>query len=557
MKEKKYLIYGVCLVLILLVGLTYAYFSIIILGEKKKVTVNTTDLRIVFDNGDDIEGINIEPGWSITKTFSVENKTSNEYKYNLVFKDLINTFVTKGYLVYKITSTNNGYNMSDYKDIPKSNTLKNKVIEYSVPISSNTKQEYTIEIKYISDDNVDQGDDMGKELSAYLYIEEGTENMYAGYEEGTLGYQIMKDNPTRKTRSNNNNGTNDFATPFNETTSGTLFTSTESIAGITSTPQEVYYYAGNTTNNWVKFGKYENDWYYCNKGGRNITHSTSQLEGYDCEKIASKNDDIYWRIIRTNHDESVRLLYSGTSTDTTIGYIGTNYYNVNDGSPEKFGYKYGSSDDKLDDIRMNTTDSVIKTTIDSWYQNNLTNYKKYLSTCAVYCNDRNLGNEQTYNNLDSDFNFVAYDRLDEENNGVSATPTYNCSDIRDGFSVENTNAKLDYPIALMTADEIAFAGGVVFQKMSTPYAWFTSNSVGTSITGDFSNLWWTLTPLNFKDNYISMYTWRPSDAEIYYNWINSKLKIRPAISLKSCTLYGTGNGTAENPYTILETESGC
>ena len=33
--------------------------------------------------------------------------------------------------------------------------------------------------------------------------------------------------------------------------------------------------------------------------------------------------DIYWRIIRTNEDNSVRLLYSGTSHDTEEGYIGS------------------------------------------------------------------------------------------------------------------------------------------------------------------------------------------------------------------------------------------
>ena len=190
--------------------------------------------------------------------------------------------------------------------------------------------------------------------------------------------KILADNPTRSTRSNNNNGTNDFATPLTSTTTGTLFTGTESIAG--STTKEVYYYAGNTTNNWVKFAGF------------------------------------YWRIIRTNHDSSIRLLYVGTSPVTTTGNIGTSAFNTSKNSPKYVGYKYGE-DTSLDIIRNNTTDSTIKTTIDTWYKNNLINYTKYLSTSAVYCNDRRLGTGQTYS-ASSKFYFAPYYRMDYDTDGA-------------------------------------------------------------------------------------------------------------------------------------------
>ena len=242
----------------------------------------------------------------------------------------------------------------------------------------------------------------------------------------TLLSQILKDNPTRSTRSNNNNGTNNFAAPLTATTTGTLFTGTESITGITDSPKEVYYYAGNTTNNWVKFAGF------------------------------------YWRIIRTNHDSSIRLLYVGTSPDTTSGNIGEGNFNSSYNSPKYVGYKYGE-DTSLDTIRNNTTDSKIKTYVDNWYKNNLINYTKYLSTSAVYCNDRSLGTGQTYS-TSSKFNFASYYRMDYDTKGAKANPSYNCTDIRDAFSVDNTSAKLDYPISLMTADEIVFAGGVAYTK---------------------------------------------------------------------------------------------
>ena len=338
-------------------------------------------------------------------------------------------------------------------------------------------------------------------------------------EEPTLLSQILKDNPTRSTRSNNNNGTNDFATPLTTTTTGTLFTSTESITGITDSPKEVYYFAGNTTKNWVKFA------------------------------------NLYWRIIRTNHDGSIRLLYVGTSHDTTGGNIGTSTFNTNSNSTKYVGYKYGE-DTSLDTIRNNTTDSTIKTYIDTWYQNNLTNYTKYLSTSAVYCNDRSEGTGQTYNytsSPSSKFNFAPYYRMDYDTDGAAANPSYNCSDIRDAFSVDNTSAKLDYPVSLMTADEIAFAGGVAYQTMSTPYAWFISNSAGSKVSSD----WWSLSPIRWDGSYARVWGWNFGIAYLSNVNVGVASAVRPALSLKSCIKYSTGNGTYNEPYEIKETTSGC
>ena len=508
--QRKQLTLVIVSLLVVVLSVSLAYFTAQIIGKGKDVSVTSANLQIVFTDSDGaLTETDIEPGWSATKTFTIKNDTKTEYKYNIVIKDLVNTFVTNGYLQYKITTTNGGYNMTEFKDIPKSSAPKDTILAYSVSIPVGVTQSYTIEFKYANDESVDQSDDMGKKLSGTLFITEGTE------EPVTLLSQILKDNPTRSTRSNNNNGTNDFATTLTTTTTGTLFTSTESITGITDTPKEVYYYAGNTTNNWVKFA------------------------------------NIYWRIIRTNHDSSIRLLYVGTSHDTTTGNIGTSLFNQNYNSPKYVGYKYGE-DTSLDTIRNNTTDSTIKTTIDTWYQNNLTNYTKYLSTSAVYCNDRSLGTGQTYS-ASANFNFASYYRMDYDTDGASANPSYNCTDIRDAFSIDNTNAKLDYPVSLMTADEIAFAGGVAFQTMNTPYAWFISNSVGTQV----STSWWSLSPYYWYGGRAFVWYWNSVFAYLNYYLVDPSPAVRPAISLKSCIKYSTGDGTSESPYEIVETSSGC
>ena len=566
MQKKQTILVVASLLLVVVLSVTLAYFTAQIIGKGKDVLVTSADLKIIFTDTDgNIEGNGITPGWGDTKTFTIENKSNETYKYNIVIQDLVNTFVTNGYLQYKITSTNNGYNMTEFKDVPKSETATDTILAYSASIDVGVTQTYTVEFIYKNDESVDQSEDMGKTLSGKLFITEGTINIYAGYEKGTLGYQIMGDNPTRGTRSNNNNGTNDFATPLTATTTGTLFTSTESITGITDSPKEVYYYAGNTTNNWVKFGTFASDLvrgYYSATSTSFKEYTTleecNSASSYNtnCSYAWRKGDPMYWRIIRTNHDGSIRLLYAGTSPDTTEDYIGESAFNARSNSPKYAGYKYGE-DTSLDTIRNNTTDSKIKTYIDTWYKNNLTNYTKYLSTSTVYCNDRSEGTGQIYNytsSPSSQFNFASYYRMDNDTKGAKANPSYNCTDKRDAFSVDNTSAKLDYPIALMTADEIAFAGGVAKTKMNTPYAWFTINSAGSQV----STYWWSLSPVWWGDeNSSSVWYWRFDSAYLNEGIVFVPCTVRPVLSLKSCTLYSTGNGTAETPYEIVETSSGC
>ena len=574
--QKKQTILVVASLLVVVLSVTLAYFTAQIIGKGKNVTINSADLKIIFTDTDgSISGTNIEPGkWNVTKTFTIENKSNETYKYNIVIQYLVNTFVTNGYLQYKITSTNGGYNMTEFKDVPKSSVTTDTILAYSASIDVGVTQTYTVEFIYKNDESVDQSDDMGKTLSGKLFITEGTKDFYAGYEEGTLGYKIMRDNLTRSTRTT--------FTAFTENTTGTLFTSTEQIG--TNPVKDVYYYAGNTTNNWVKFGKitesscsykgkkvyyfdendnagnpenetectstnicnfgkYDYDYDYvvglteseCKKGGKWITEKATWN--------GPSTKDIYWRIIRTNADESIKLLYAGTSLNTTSGYIGWSFF-------PSAGYKYGTTD-SLENNRLNTNDSTIKTYVDNWYKNNFTAYTKYLSNDAVYCNDRNLLSVQT--STSNSFYYAPYKRIKNKQ------PTYNCTNMSDAFSVNNTSAKLDYPIALMTADEVAFAGGEESASLTEPYAWYYTNANGECITGD--RWWWTFSPYGDPDdgkNFLVL----TQDQSNYIGTLSSchncgDYPVRPSVSLKSCIKYSTGDGSATNPYTILETESGC
>ena len=544
--QKKQLTLVIVSLLVVVLSVSLAYFTAQIIGKGKDVSVSSADLKIIFTDTDgNIEGNGITPGWSNSKTFTVKNDTKTEYKYNIVIKDLLNTFVTEGYLQYKITSTNGGYNMTEFKDVPKSSAPKDTILAYSVSIPVGLTQSYTIEFKYVNDESVDQSEDMGKTLSGILFITEGTE-------QPTLLSQILNDNPTRDTR-------NTYNAVFTNNTTGTLFTATEKNVHNTI-DTTVYYYAGNTTNNWVKFGKFQND--LIRYRGSGITALYGEYSTMDeCTSVYSKcteykyantGDDIYWRIIRTNSDGSVRLLYAGTSPDTTTGCIGKSAFNTSENSPKYVGYMYGENADTLVNAKTNTNNSTIKTYIDNWYASNMTSYTKYLSTTAVYCNDRTEKTSGTYNTGSTDFYYAPNARVFK-----NYAPSYDCTEASDAFSGSNTSAKLTYPIALMTVDEIMRAGGTSSNNLTSPYAWYYLNSSGESITGASSS--WLLSPRGWYDSHANAFSviGSPGPGALNYNDLSFTLAVRPAISLKSCIKYGIGDGSATNPYTILETESGC
>ena len=380
--QKKQTILVVASLLVVVLSVTLAYFTAQIIGKEKNVTINSADLKIIFTDSDGaISGSNIEPGWSDTKTFTIENKSNETYKYNIVIQDLVNTFVTNGYLQYKITSTNGGYNMTEFEDVPKSSVATDTILAYSASIDVGVTQSYTVEFIYKNDESVDQSDDMGKTLSGTLYIEKGTEKPFSGE---TLVEAIKYYNPTIQTRT-------DFSKVLTDNNTNTLYTSTED-------SKTVYYFAGNATDNWVKFGTFTSDGpirgYFDVSGTFSKEYTTleecNSASSYNinCSYAWKKDDPIYWRIIRTNSDGSVRLLYHGTSTTAIDAYIGESAFNATDNDPMYVGYMYGTSG-SLANNRLNTNDSTIKGVIDNWYKDNLnTNYGKYLSTTAVYCNDR-------------------------------------------------------------------------------------------------------------------------------------------------------------------------
>ena len=173
MKRKKELIVILSSLLVIVLSVSVAYFTTKILGTGKEISVESADLKVIFTSGSGtINGTNIEPGWtSGENTFTVKNESNGIYNYNIVIKDLVNTFVTTGFLQYKITSTDGGYNMTDFADVPKSSTKTDTVLAKNISLAKGATHTYKVEFKYNNSDTVDQSEDMKKVLSGNIFIE--------------------------------------------------------------------------------------------------------------------------------------------------------------------------------------------------------------------------------------------------------------------------------------------------------------------------------------------------------------------------------------------------
>ena len=572
-KNNYYLLMGIsifCLIVIVFTS-SYAYFKTQVRGEGKgmNVILGTIDLDITENSISTNNLLPISDSSKDTKAqikdFTVK-RTSNSntdvcYNLYLVVDSISSNIKNSKYLKYELTDGSNvvsgnlsklGYN-SDGKGYIL--LAKNKYLSKS----DTTGNTYKLKIWLSYDKSANQNDLLNSNITTHIYASGNNGNTCPGSVDTviipTLYEQILADNSAIKTRT-------DFNTTFTETNTGTLYKATEQIG--TNPVKDVYYFAGDAKNNWVKFGKYQNDLikyrgYYSATNPSYREYSTmdecTSASSYNknCTeyKYANTGDDIYWRIIRTNSDGSIKLLYAGTSPDTTSGYIGTSIFNTSTNDPMYVGYKYGTTD-SLENNRLNTNDSTIKTYIDNWYNNNLSSYSKYISTEAIYCNDRELVPESTYKTDGTTFYYAPFGRLN-----TNKTPTYNCTNIKDAFSGSNSEAKLTYPIGLMTADEIAYAGGKAITSLPSPYAWYYLNSAGGSITG--STIWCSLSPSYWLGSLSGVWVVYGFGLPGYLNGnsVADTYAVRPAISLKSCIKYSTGNGTANNPYTIEEISSGC
>ena len=232
---------------------------------------------------------------------------------------------------------------------------------------------------------------------------------------------------------------------------------------------------------------------------------------------------------KDNHDEIVKNnLYSCLNTSCDVVYKVTGYSDDTTIIVQPISY----SSKSLVTAQSNNKDSNIKISIDNWYKSNMINYESYLAD-TVFCNDRSISSGTGYK-LDQYTYYTTWNRnLDKR------TPSLKCVQDNDKLKVSNPNAKLDYPVALITADEVVLAGGVIDTPNSNYYLY----------NGQYQ---WTISPSYFDANHFHAYVWLVVLSGDLNPWrhVANSVGIRPVINLRSDVQIAKGDGTALNPYVI-------
>ena len=277
-----------------------------------------------------------------------------------------------------------------------------------------------------------------------------------------------------------------------------------------------YYYNGQVDNNYIIFGKYTKDMYI-----NNNTLYDECPSGETCTKIASKGDDMLWRIIRINGDGSIRLIYNGT--------IGNSKYNSSDNDPIYVGYKYTQYNNH--GLGNNST---IKSYLDNWYKNNLSapKYEQYI-VGSIFCTNRNAFSDSDKTNPLYDYE-TSTQYFQNYNNTVS---NLECSNSKDRFYINssfNSNGILDNPIGLLSYEEAFLMG------LNT-----SSDSTSNYLTNELN--FWTLTPSHYNGGAYNFYV--NKNGKIENKKVSDPLAIRPVISISANTPV-IGDGSRDNPYTF-------
>ena len=266
--------------------------------------------------------------------------------------------------------------------------------------------------------------------------------------------------------------------------------------------------------------------------------------------------NLWWRIIRINGDGTIRLIYDGTTAHdngeiSEDRQIGTSQFNLANNDNMYVGYMYTS-----EEIHGTTTSSTIKTAVDTFYEQKLVSYASYIDTNAGFCGDRSP--------LVSPVSVTASTYYDGYLRVLMSTPTLICKNNADLYTVSSSNQgnkALQYPIGLITVDEVIFSGNgggvfdgnynytksIIDSYLITGYLFITITHagyyipLGSGVTSTLPGA--TLFVVN------PIYETGTTNGIIGDQGVERKFRIRPVINLKS-NVKIIGDGTKENPYKI-------
>ena len=245
MKDKKILLAVILTsVFLIITGITYAYFSLVVSGNDVAETINvsTTKIELIYTDGNEIKVDSIEPKWTTTKTITVENTGNEEAYYALGWQKLYNE-IQKEELVIRSTCTSSGATGGTCENtsnvvIPQTAEVtaeSNKVLypyKENVKILPGETHTYTVTIEFINYDDKAQNYNQGKRFYGVLGAAESTKKLPT-----TLANYLIDNYSTLG------------LTKIDQTATGNQNYATSE-----------YRYQGKTPNNYITFNGEQNVW---------------------------------------------------------------------------------------------------------------------------------------------------------------------------------------------------------------------------------------------------------------------------------------------------------
>ena len=269
-----------------------------------------------------------------------------------------------------------------------------------------------------------------------------------------------------------------------------------------------------------------------------------------------------WRIVRVGGDGSVKLILhndntagvanpcdsaNNSSSAAFARFSGTTYtsaFNSSYNDNAYVGFKYGTvGASDYATTHANTNKSTILTNLETWYTNNLKTYESVIDD-NVWCNDKTNVTDTSYDPWGITPNGKGYaknvtyygatQRLVSKSKSAGGTgPSLKCN---------GELSKITSKVGLITADELAYAGYAYAQNNTTTY--LQENATDT--------YWWSLSPSYFYGDYANVWDVFGSNGVFAISSVsrpNGSSGVRPSISLKSTTNV-TGEGTSSSPFII-------
>ena len=593
-KEKNKIILVIILILISLIALVGSSYALLTKSFKsKKLSMEVGTLKIDFAEGNAINMTNAAPmtdsdGLKSTPyTFTITNGGDINAYYTVSNEEELSNTLDTSYLRMKLTGSD-GYD-SGIKTVKELGTETYKLVDEKLLA---TGKSVTYELRmWISQD---AGNDIQNKIYKSKIIVNSTSNK-------TLDTYCLDNGFTKLSDCmlvmNNHEQTTDIA-KTNIKAKGTpdfskTATTDEGLFMAEDDEGESYYYRGTVKNNYVSFAgfiwriirrngdgsirmiysgkktsdtgdavtignsvfnskywdptyvgyKYNEDFsLHENNGTTGYTWFTNTQKynfgtGYTFDETTKKftlTGDIKQLTWNDNHDEIVNNgLYSCLEISCNVVYKIVGYNSATQMKVQPISY----SSNSLLSAQTNKTDSPIKTKLDNWYKTNMTSYTSKLAD-ETFCSDRSISSGTGYK-TDSYTFYGAYNRLQD-----NKKPSLKCGQNNDKFKMSNESAKLDYPVGLILADEVALAGGRAYYNGT-----YSPNSNYYLYTGKY---YWTLSPSIFRSIDSFAYVWRvvPSGSLNPLAHMRDSIGVRPVINIKADTLMTKGDGSSLNPFVV-------